>query len=102
MASITKIATTGGKSHPANCGKGRQNPVIACDKLRQIRCRLLSPIAAHYNGTFFGVTNRKGMVSSKNQGFQVSESRQKFHSTERIKLIADWRSERPFLKLERT
>jgi hypothetical protein len=58
--------------HHLNCyqrrqiapGKWRQNPVIACGKLRQIRCRLLSPFAAHYNGTLFGITNRKGMVSS--------------------------------------
>jgi hypothetical protein len=42
------------------------------------------------------------MVSSKNQGFQVSESRQKSRSPERIKLDDDGRSERPFLKLERT
>jgi hypothetical protein len=53
----------GGKSLLSNCGKWRQNPVVECDKLRQIRCRLLSPFAAHYNGTFFAVTNRKGMVS---------------------------------------
>ena len=46
--------------------------------------------------------NASGMVSSKNQGFQVSESRQKSSSTERIKLDDDGRSERPFLKLERT
>jgi hypothetical protein len=42
------------------------------------------------------------MVSSKNQGFQVSESRQKLRLIERIKLDDDGRSERPFLKLERT
>jgi hypothetical protein len=62
----------------------------------------LSPFAAHYNATFFGVTNRKGMVSSKNQRFLVSESRHKFRSIERIKLGDDVRSERPFLKSERT
>jgi hypothetical protein len=39
---------------------------------------------------------------TKINGFQVSEGRQKFHSTERIKLIDDGRSERPFLKSERT
>jgi hypothetical protein len=44
----------------------------------------------------------KGMVSSKNQGFQVSESRQKSRLIERIKSGDDWRSERPFLKSERT
>jgi hypothetical protein len=42
------------------------------------------------------------MVSSKNQGFQVSESHQKSHSNERIKMDDDGRSERPFLKSERT
>jgi hypothetical protein len=26
----------GGKSLLSNCGKGRQNPVLACDKLRQM------------------------------------------------------------------
>jgi hypothetical protein len=31
-----------GKFLLSNCGKWRQNPVIKCDKLRQIRCRLLS------------------------------------------------------------
>jgi hypothetical protein len=45
--------------------------------------------------------NASGMVSSKNQGFQVSESRQKSRLIERIKLGDDWRSERPFLKSER-
>jgi hypothetical protein len=33
--------------------------------------------------------NASGMVSSKNQGFQVSESRQKSRSTGRIKLDVD-------------
>jgi len=42
------------------------------------------------------------MVSSKIKGFQVSESRQDLRSTERIKLDDDGRSERPFLKSERT
>jgi len=37
------------------------------------------------------------MVSSKNQGFQVSESRQKLRSTERIKTDENGRSERRFL-----
>jgi len=46
--------------------------------------------------------NASGMVSSKNQGFQVSESRQKSRLIERIKSGDDWRSERPFLKSERT
>ncbi len=32
----------------------------------------------------------KGMVSSKNQGFQVSESRQRFLSAERVKLDDNW------------
>jgi hypothetical protein len=45
--------------------------------------------------------NASGMVSSKNQGFQVSESRQKSRLIERIKLGDDWRSERPFMKSER-
>jgi hypothetical protein len=42
------------------------------------------------------------MVSSKNQGFQIPESRQKSSLIERIKMGDDGRSERPFLKLERT
>ena len=50
----------------------------------------------------FSEANASGMVSSKNQGFQVSESRQKSRSTKRIKLYDDGRSERPFLKSERT
>jgi hypothetical protein len=36
------------------------------------------------------------MVSRKNQGFQVAESRQKFRSIERIKLDDDGRTERAF------
>jgi hypothetical protein len=50
----------------------------------------------------FSEANASGMVSSKNQGFQVSESRQKSRLIERIKSGDDWRSERPFLKSERT
>jgi hypothetical protein len=46
--------------------------------------------------------NASGMVSNKINGFQVSESRQKSSSTERNKLRDDGRSERPFLKSERT
>jgi hypothetical protein len=34
----------------------------------------------------FSEANASGMVSSKIQGFQVSESRQKSRSTERIKI----------------
>jgi hypothetical protein len=73
-----------------------------CDKLWQICCRLLSLFAAHFHSTFFGVTNRKGMVSSKIQGFPIPESRQKSRLIERIKLDDDGRSEHPFLKSERT
>jgi hypothetical protein len=50
----------------------------------------------------FSEANASGMVSSKIKGFQVSESRQDLRSTERIKLDDDGRSERPFLKSERT
>jgi hypothetical protein len=50
----------------------------------------------------FSEANATGMVSSKNEGFQVSESRQKLRSVERIKFHDDGRSERPFLKSERT
>jgi hypothetical protein len=46
--------------------------------------------------------NASGLVSCKNQGFQVSESRHKSRSPERIKFHDDGRSERPFLKSERT
>jgi hypothetical protein len=31
--------------------------------MRQIATNPLPPFAAYYNGTFFGVTKRKGMVS---------------------------------------
>ena len=41
-------------------------------------------------------------VFEKNQGFQVSESHQKSRLIERIKFGDDGRSERPFLKSERT
>jgi len=50
----------------------------------------------------FSEANASGMVSSKNQGFQVSESRQKSRLIERNKLGGDGRSERSFLKSERT
>jgi hypothetical protein len=46
--------------------------------------------------------NASGMVSNKITGFPIPESRQKSRSTERIKLDEIGRSERPFLKLERT
>jgi hypothetical protein len=46
--------------------------------------------------------DRKGMVSYKINGFQISESRQKLRLAERIKSLDDGRSERPFLKSERT
>src|SRR5208283_4114570 len=39
---------------------------------------------------------------TKIQGFHVSESRQKSRSIDRIKLDDDGRTERPFLKSERT
>jgi len=42
------------------------------------------------------------MVSYKINGFQISESRQKLRLAERIKSLDDGRSERPFLKSERT
>ncbi|MGD1090143.1 MAG: hypothetical protein ABR955_15670 [Verrucomicrobiota bacterium] len=65
--------------------------------------------STHINGIqhlfllpLFSEANASGMVSSKNQGFQVSESRQKSRLIERIKSGDDWRSERPFLKSERT
>ena len=65
--------------------------------------------STHLNGIqrlIFSVSvseaNASGMVSSKNQGFQVSESRQKSRLIERIKLGDDGRSERPFLKSART
>jgi hypothetical protein len=45
--------------------------------------------------------NASGMVSSKNQGFPIPESRHKSSSCERIKFDDDERSERPFLKSER-
>jgi len=50
----------------------------------------------------FSEANASGMVSSKMTGFPIPESREKSRSTERIKLGDDGRSERPFLKSERT
>jgi len=50
----------------------------------------------------FSEANASGMVSNKIKGFQFPESRQKFRSIERIQLDDDGRSERPFLKSERT
>jgi len=65
--------------------------------------------STHINGfqpalfpPLFSEANASGMVSSKHQGFQIPESRQKSRSPERIKLADDGRSERPFLKSERT
>jgi hypothetical protein len=46
--------------------------------------------------------NASGMVSNQNERLSIPESRQKLHSSERIKLDDDRRSERPFLKSERT
>jgi hypothetical protein len=40
--------------------------------------------------------NASGMVSSKNQGFRIPESRQKSRSSERIKLDDNGRTERAF------
>jgi len=46
--------------------------------------------------------NASGMVSNKITGFPIPESRHKSRSPELIKLDDDGRSERPFLKSERT
>jgi hypothetical protein len=43
-----------------------------------------------------------GMVSPKIRGLHISESRQKSRSTERLKMIDDWRTGRSFPKPERT
>jgi hypothetical protein len=65
--------------------------------------------STHINGfqpasfvLLFSEANASGMVSNKINGFHIPESRQKLRSTERIKLCVHWRSERPFLKSERT
>jgi hypothetical protein len=65
--------------------------------------------STHINGIqcqFFLVPNSEanasGMVSNKITGFPIPESRHKSRSPERIKLDDDGRSERPFLKSERT
>jgi hypothetical protein len=50
----------------------------------------------------FSVAIATGMVSNQINGFPIPESRQKSRSFERIKLDDDGRSERPFLKSERT
>jgi hypothetical protein len=59
------------------------------DKLRQIRCRLLSLFVAQVRLRHFDLYDRKGMVSRKNRDFQVSESPQKSSLIERIKLRDD-------------
>jgi hypothetical protein len=46
--------------------------------------------------------NASGMVSNQNERLSIPESRQKLRSSERTKLDDDRRSERPFLKSERT
>jgi len=66
-----------------------------------MRCRFLSLLVAWFLVAFF-TTELVGDGVIKIQGFQVSESRQKSRSTECIKLGDDGRSERPFLKSERT
>jgi hypothetical protein len=65
--------------------------------------------STHINGiqcSLFSVSvseaNASGLVSSKIIGFHTSESRHKSRLIERIKLDDDGRSERPFLKSERT
>jgi hypothetical protein len=50
----------------------------------------------------FSEANATGMVSIKINGFHIPESRQKSRSPERSKLDDGRRSERPFLKSERT
>jgi hypothetical protein len=50
----------------------------------------------------FSEAHASGMVSSKIKGFHIAESRHKSRLIERIKLDDDGRSERPFLKSERT
>jgi hypothetical protein len=44
----------------------------------------------------------RGWCLSKMFRFSISENRRHLHSIEGIKLGDDWRSERPFLKSERT
>jgi hypothetical protein len=44
----------------------------------------------------------RGWCLSKMFRFSISENRRQLHSIERIKLGDAWRSERPFLKSERT
>jgi hypothetical protein len=65
--------------------------------------------STHINGIqcpLFSVSvseaNASGMVSSKINGFQIPESRQKSYLIERIKLNEDGRREHPFLKSKRT
>jgi hypothetical protein len=65
--------------------------------------------STHINGfqlpsfpPLFAEANASGMVSNKITGFPIPESRQKSRLIERIKLGDDVRSERPFLKSERT
>jgi len=64
------------KSLQVKAANGGKCAVAKGDKLRQIRCRLLSLFVAQVRLRHFDLYDRKGMVSRKNQGFQVSESRQ--------------------------
>jgi len=89
------------KLHRA-CGKWRQIPATAGDKVRQVaaKChRSLRQIAASslppfvatcrvLSGRISSFRSRKGMVSNKITGFPIPESRHKSRSIERIKIGA--------------
>jgi hypothetical protein len=57
---------------------------------------------ACFCGCIFPKRMLRGWCHPKIKGFQVSESRQKSRLIERIKLDDEGRSERPFMKSERT
>jgi hypothetical protein len=80
--------------------------VLTTNVERRLAALKTSTLVSRFQCLFFSVlvseANASGMVSNKITGFHIPESRQKFRSIERIKLHDDRRSERPFLKSERT
>jgi hypothetical protein len=70
----------------ANCGNFSFPKATNCDKFVAAFCRFL-PLEVRLR--HFDLYDRKGMVSRKNRGFQVSESPQKSSLIERIKLHDD-------------
>jgi len=80
--------------------------VVTTDVERRLAALKSSTPGNEFQRLIFSVSvseaNASGMVSNKITGFPIPESRQKSRLIERIKLGDDVRSERPFLKSERT